>query len=50
MKKATVVELMNLLKRARRHRSFYESNNKLTSIYAFLVKSSAIIKRNFMRF
>ena len=50
MKKATVLELMSLLKRARKHKGFYESNNKLTSIYAFLVKSSAIIKRIFMRF
>ena len=50
MKKATVLELMSLLKRARKHKGFYESNNKLTNIYAFLVKSSAIIKRNFMRF
>ena len=50
MKKATVVELMSLLKRARKHKGFYESNNKLTSTYAFLVKSSASIKRNFIHF
>lgn len=50
MKKATLAELINLLKRARKRRGLYKSNNKLTSIYAFLVKSSAIIKRNFMRF
>jgi hypothetical protein len=50
MKKATVVELMSLLKRARKHKGFYESNNKLTSTYAFLVKSSASIKRDFIHF
>ena len=48
LKKATVVGIMSLLKRARKHKSFYQSNNKLASTCTFLVKSSARTKRNFI--